>query len=152
VDDIDELNSAHDVELEEIEDRLQCFIYLLVRDRVPLTAVTEIIKEIENSEDHDFVFTSKGLAHIGREMAQRLMGRRSAYQEHEWVKHPTEAGMSTVVEHCWLCGTLRLSDGGSPQDGYEYFEAGVKPQRHLVQPKGIDHEPHCIQAYERITP
>lgn len=53
--------------------RLQAFLYLLMRDKLPTADVAGIVKDIEHSDGTD-VFTAKGMADYADELAGRILG------------------------------------------------------------------------------
>lgn len=53
--------------------RLQAFLYLLMRDKLPTADVASIVQDIEQSDGMD-VFTAKGMADYADELAGRILG------------------------------------------------------------------------------
>lgn len=55
-------------------ERLQAFLYLMMRDELPLGVVAKIVKDIEKFEGDHCVFTNKHLAAYAQDLCNRLMG------------------------------------------------------------------------------
>ena len=60
------------VELDHYE-KLQFFLYLLMRDELPTGKVATILQAIEKGEDLEPVYTNKGLAACAEEYAERIL-------------------------------------------------------------------------------
>lgn len=54
------------------EGRLQSFLYLLMRDKLPTSDVVDCVKAVEGTDDN--VFTAAGLAEYADELAGRILG------------------------------------------------------------------------------
>jgi len=59
---------------DEGEGRLQSFLYLLMRDKLPTSDVVDCVKAVEGT-DGDNVFTAEGLAAYAGELGRRLLGK-----------------------------------------------------------------------------
>lgn len=57
---------------ERMRARLQAFLYLLMRDKLPTSDIIELVQNIEKSTG-GFVFTAKPLADYADELAGRIM-------------------------------------------------------------------------------
>jgi len=56
-------------------ERLQEFLYLMMRDHVPTSRCAEVVQEIEKCADKEPVYTAKGLAEYAKELAERILAR-----------------------------------------------------------------------------
>ena len=54
------------------QNKLECFLYLLMRDELPCGVVARIVQEIEKSGKQHFVFSNSHLANYALELASRL--------------------------------------------------------------------------------
>ena len=59
-------------------ERLQAFLYLIMRDEMPTGVVANIVKDIENFKGDHYVFTNKHLAAYAHELCGRLTGWQPA--------------------------------------------------------------------------
>lgn len=59
-------------------ERLQAFLYLVMRDKLPCGVVAKIVKDLEKYEGDHYVFTNKHLAAYTAELCGRLIGRQPA--------------------------------------------------------------------------
>lgn len=53
-------------------DRLQCFLYLLMRDKLPAGTLETVCLETEKPGVTEFIFSNKPLAKYAKELAKRL--------------------------------------------------------------------------------
>jgi len=54
------------------QNKLVCFLYLLMRDELPCGVVEKIIREIEQTGKQSFLFGNSYLADYASELASRL--------------------------------------------------------------------------------
>lgn len=134
----------------EIESRLTCFFYLLLRDKLPSADLIEPLKEVEKlgarsnvpgfREEIRGIYTSKGIEAHARELSRRIMGRNEPVVEHEWVTLMLGPGVATTVEWCSKCGTQRVK---SDIDPWEYFVPGKELRRVNGRSVGEEVSPDC---------